>query len=117
MSFFAKKGTKYIVSSQCSAGRDIYVEIELSQNKNENIEIYRLKSIQKTNGDNIRSEEVLKFAKLGLDRANKKIKKPCFIKSIGYIPNDTKDYAMYENIVYDIIEYLHSGKEFKMINE
>ncbi len=59
----------------------------------------------------------MKFVKFGLDRANKKNKKPCFIKSIGYIPDDTKDYTMYENIVYDIIEHLNSGKEFKIIDK
>jgi len=117
MPLFAIKGNKYVGAIQCGAGRDAYLEFELSKDEQEKIEIYPLEPLEHDLSKGVDPQEILKAAVIGANRAFEKTKQRYFIKSIGYIPNDLKHYDIHSRIVYSVIEHLHNGGEFKTIDE
>ena len=117
MPLFAKKGNKYIGALQCGAGRDAYLEFELSPTPIEEIEIYKLKPLKNGLSNETNPEKIKESAILGTDRAFKEINERYYLKSLGYIPNDSEHYELHERIVYSIIERIHNGGNFKLINE
>ena len=117
MPFFGKKGTKYVGAFQCGAGRDAYLEFELTDKEEDNIEIYALEPIQYGLSEGVNPQEILKSEKIATDKAYEKTKQRYYIKSIGYVPNDSTHYDIHERIVYSVIEHIHNDGEFKVINE
>jgi hypothetical protein len=112
MPLFARKGGKYIGALQCGAGLDAYLEFELSKEKPPQIEMYSLKPIKYGLSGGVDPEKIKKSAIEGALFAYKETGVRYFLKSIGYVPNDSRHYDLYSRIVCSTIIRVCEGGEF-----
>lgn len=117
MPLFAKKGTKYVGALQCGAGMDAYLEFELSKEDVPEVKMYSLSPIKHGLSEGVDPEKIKKFALEGAIAAFEESGARYYLKSIGYVPNDSRLYNLYGRIVCSTIIRLQEGGDFKDINE
>jgi len=116
MPIFGKKGTHYICSLQCGAGKDAHLKFELSHDYVENIEIHKLEPIICSTSKGVDPKQILEQAIEGAKQASKDFNKNYFIKSISYIPNDSPNYDLHKRIVWEVIKHIENNGQFKELD-
>ena len=117
MPLFAKKGTKYVGALQCGAGLDAYLEFELSTEEVSEIEMHSLPPIKHGLSEGVDPAKIKQFALDGAAAAFEETGERYYLKSIGYVPNDSRHYHLHGRIVCSTIIRLKEGGEFRVINE
>ncbi len=117
MPLFAKKGNKYVGALQCGAGMDAYLEFEISREEISDIEMYSLPSIKYGLSEGVDPSKIMQSAIEGAEAAFEVTGTRYYLKSIGYIPNDSRHYDLHSRIVRTTIIRLQEGGEFRVIND
>ena len=112
MPFFGKSENFYIGSLQCGAGRDAYLQIELSESPCKVEELFALQPIEKGLSEGVDPQKLKSSVQESLAKTNEHFGKEYFIKSIRYIPNDSTHYDLHGRLVFEIIKHLRNGGNF-----
>lgn len=115
MPFFGKRENVYVVTLQCGASRDAYLEIELLEGCGEIEELYELPSMERGLSQGVDPLQIRGSVEDALKQVNEHFGTTYFIKKIGYIPNDFHHYDLYGRIVFEIIKHLRNDGEFKVV--
>lgn len=115
MPFFGRNDNLYICSFQCGAGRDAYLQIELTENKCEVESIFELQPMEHGLSKGVNPKRIQEAVVDALDKTNEHFQSNYFIRRIGYIPNDSIHYYLHGRIVFEIIKHLRNGGEFKNV--
>lgn len=86
MPLFAKRNKTYIGALQCGAGRDAYLEFELAESNDSELELYAKDPMQYSLSEGVDPLEIKKAALLGAQMFNEKYGTNFKFKNIGLFP-------------------------------
>jgi hypothetical protein len=112
MPLFAKRNKTYIGALQCGAGRDAYLEFELAESNDSELELYAKDPMQYSLSEGVDPLEIKKAALLGAQMFNEKYGTHFKFKNIGYTPNDSRHYDLHARIAYIVLQRIFEGGEF-----
>lgn len=113
MPLFSKREQTYIGALQCGAGRDAYIEFELSEDRVADPPLYAKNEMKIPLSHGVDPEEIKKAALYGLSLANEKYGTKYGFSKIGYIPNDSIHYDLHARITYLVIQRVIEGGKFE----
>ncbi len=116
MPLFAKRDKTYIGALQCGAGRDAYLEFELTESGELEPELYAKQPMKYSLSSGVNPEEIKKAALEGMQLANEKFGTNYQLKKIGYVPNDSTHYDLHTRVVYIVLQRIFEGGEFRVSN-
>jgi hypothetical protein len=117
MPFLGRRGSRYVCSIQCGAGRDAFIEIEFSATPVSQVQLVSLPPLTHGLSEGVDPDKVLKAALAACEAASLKYGERRYLKTVGYVPNDSRHYDIHERCVSEIIRHLANGGEFRTLNE
>jgi len=110
---YRKQGNTYIGVLQCGSGLDAYLQIELSDAEVDEINYVELKPLVVSLSSGVSLDKIKESVGAGLELFFEKTGKSYNIKKVGYIPNDSTHYHLHTRIVFQLLERIYTGGEFK----
>lgn len=112
MPLFAKRNETYIGALQCGAGRDAYLEFELTKSNESEPDLYAKEPMKYALSEGVDPEEIKKAALRGAQMFNEKYGTNFKFKNIGYVPNDSRHYDLHARVTYIVLQRIFEGGEF-----
>jgi hypothetical protein len=112
MPLFAKRNETYIGALQCGAGRDAYLEFELSESNTSELELYAKEPMKYALSEGVDPQEIKKAALRGAQMFNEKYGTNFGFKNIGYVPNDSRHYDLHARVAYIVLQRIFEGGDF-----
>ena len=116
MPSLSKHENRFVSSIQCGAGRDAYIQFELSDVSSSDISVLPLPFAPKDNNSDLDPSAILGASQKAVEQIHRKYQTLFHLKAIWYSPSDPPHYDIYSRAVYITLEHIINGGDFRPID-
>lgn len=113
MPLLAKHGDRYIAALQCGAGRDAYIQIEVTDQLVDEVELVQLPPCNSGRLIAVEPEKIKEAVIKAFRESSLLFGLDLNLRCIAYFPNDSRHYDLHARCTALIVEALATGKEFR----